>query len=93
MRTPEEAKGLLCPFARTFAETPAVAGCRGPVCLLWRWEQITTSHPLWRAAVRAKAAETGEKGACPEAAGWVAANLVQLGIVPTRGFCGAGGAP
>ncbi len=94
MRTPEEAKSLLCPFARTFAVTQAERGCRGPECALWRWEQITTAHPLWRDAVRKRAAETGEKTpALPQAAKWVAENLTDLGIVPTRGFCGAGGQP
>lgn len=54
MRTPEEAKDLLCPFARTFAQKEAVAGCRGPECALWRWEAIATTHPLWAPAVKAR---------------------------------------
>lgn len=94
MRTPEEAQGLLCPFARTFAQPQAVAGCRGPECALWRWEKITTTHPLWRPAVQKRAAEIGEKTpALPQASKWVAENLADIGMVPTRGFCGAGGQP
>lgn len=93
MKTPEEAKGLLCPFSRTFGLPKAEPGCRGPACMLWRWEQVTTKHPLWLGAVKTKAAELGEKGACPEAAAWVADNKEALGLVPTRGFCGAGGQP
>ncbi len=91
MRTPDEAKDLLCPLARTFAETPAVAGCRGPLCMLWRWETITTKHPLWLPAVQAKAKETGEKPPYAEASKWVAKNLADLGMTPKVGFCGAGG--
>jgi hypothetical protein len=93
MRTPEDAKGLLCPFSRTFGMKEAVAGCRGPNCMLWRYEAITTAHPLWRDAVRAKAEELGERQPFPKAAAWVAENKAALGMVPTRGFCGAGGAP
>lgn len=91
MRTPEEAKDLLCPFSRTFAQPIAVPGCRGPACALWRWEAITTSHPLWKPAVQKRAAETGEKVPYAQASKWVAENLVELGLVPTKGYCGAGG--
>lgn len=91
MRTPEEAAGLLCPFSRTFAAPQAQAGCRGPSCALWRWEQITTAHPLWKDAVRAKAEELGERQPFPKAAAWVAENKASLGMVPVKGFCGAGG--
>lgn len=93
MRTPEEAKSLLCPFARTFAQPQAVAGCRGPECALWRWEAITTKHPDYVALVRANAEANGEKPPYKDAARYVADNLVTLGLVPTRGFCGAGGQP
>ena len=95
MRTPTEAKSLLCPFARSFifagGTTLAHAGCHGPACALWRWETITISHPLWKEALKAKAAELGEKAPCPQAAQWVAENRDALGLVPTRGYCGAGG--
>ena len=92
MKTPEDAKGLLCPFARTFAASPAVAGCRGPECALWRWETVTTAHPLWAKAVRAKGDEFGEAAPYRKASAWVAENKAALGMVPTKGFCGAGGA-
>lgn len=91
MKTPEEAATLLCPYARTFADKVAVAGCRGPECALWRWEPITTTHPLWKDAVKTKAAELGEKVPFPQASRWVAENMEILGLVPTKGFCGAGG--
>lgn len=91
MLTPEEAEDKWCPFARTFARKEASAGCVGPTCMLWRWETVTTKHPLWLEAVRAKAAETGEKVPFPKASAWVAENKEALGMVPTRGFCGAGG--
>jgi hypothetical protein len=94
MKTPEEAKSLLCPFARTFALPQAERGCRGPECALWRYETITTKHPLWLPAVQKRAAETGETTPSrPQASKWVAENLAELGIVPTRGYCGAGGQP
>lgn len=84
---------ILCPFARTFAASPAIATCRGLDCALWRWEAITTKHPLWLPAVRARAAETGEKPPYRDASSWVAQNLASLGMVPQLGFCGAGGQP
>lgn len=93
MRTPEEASTLLCPFSRTFGLKEAVSGCRGPNCMLWRFETITTSHPLWKGAVQAKAAELGEKVPFPKASAWVAENKAELGMAPTRGFCGAVGQP
>lgn len=92
LRTPEEAAAMLCPLARTFAEPKANAGCRGPACMCWRWEQITTSHPLWAAAVRLEASARGEKAPFPKAAAFVAEHKEALGLVPTRGFCGIGGA-
>ena len=92
MKTPDEAKALLCPFARTFGMKEAVAGCRGPECALWRWETVTTAHPLWGKAVKAKAAELGERAPYPKAFAWVAENLADLGIVPVKGYCGGGGA-
>lgn len=93
MRTPEQAAGALCPFARTFAASPAVTWCRGEVCMLWRWEAVTTAHPLWRAAVLAEAEKTGEKSPYPKAARHVADNAETLGLVATRGYCGAGAKP
>ncbi len=91
MRTPEDASSLLCPFARTFAAPQAQSGCRCTSCALWRWETVTTAHPLWKDAVRAKAEELGERQPFPKAAAWVAENKEALGIVPTKGQCGAGG--
>jgi hypothetical protein len=92
LKTPDDAKSLLCPFSRTFAASPAVVGCRGPECALWRWEPITTAHPLWKDAVLKHGAELGEKALYPKASAFVAQNKEILGIVPTKGFCGAGGA-
>jgi len=91
MRTPEEAQEALCPFARTFAAPVAEPGCRGPSCALWRWEKITTQHPLWLPAVRAEAQRTGEPKPYPKAAKYVADNKAALGLLPTKGYCGAGG--
>jgi hypothetical protein len=91
MRTPEDAKSLLCPFARTFGVAKAEPGCRGPVCALWRFEKITTAHPLWKPAVLKRAEEIGDKPPYAKAAAWVSENKEVLGMVPTRGFCGAGG--
>jgi hypothetical protein len=93
MKTPTEARDLLCPFARTFGVAKAEPGCRGPECALLRWEQVTTKHPLWLPATQAKAKETGEKPPYAQASKWVADNKEALGMVPTRGFCGAGGQP
>jgi hypothetical protein len=83
----------LCPFSRTFADKTAVAHCRGDACALFRWETVTTAHPLWKDAMQARIAETGEKVPYPKAAKWVAENKVELGLVPTKGYCGAGGLP
>lgn len=97
MKTPADAKSLLCPFARTFImpgpTSLADAGCKGAACALWRWEAISTKHPLWAAAVKTKAEELGDRPPYREASRWVADNLAELGMVPTRGFCGAGGQP
>lgn len=94
MWTPEyAAKSILCPLARTFALKEASATCRGPDCALWRWEPITTKHPLWAAAVKKRGEETAEKPPYHKAAAWVAENKEALGMIPTRGYCGAGGQP
>jgi hypothetical protein len=92
MPTPHEAASLLCPFAQTFGVKEAFPGCRGPECALWRWEKVTTAHPDYVALVRANADANGEKPPYKNAARFVADNLVALGLTPTRGFCGAGGA-
>lgn len=93
-RTPSDAAlELRCPFARTFAASPAVPTCQGPSCALWRWEEVTTAHPAWRAAVLAQAEATGEKVPHSKASRYVADHLEELGIRPTRGYCGAGGKP
>jgi hypothetical protein len=95
MRTPTEAKDLLCPFARSFiiasGATLRDAGCRGPECALWRYETITTKHTLWLPTVKHKAEEIGDKPPYAKASAWVAENKEAIGMVPTRGFCGAGG--
>jgi len=93
MRTPEEAAEALCPFARAFGLPQAAKGCHGPSCALWRWEKVTTAHPLWAPAVKARATETGENVPYAKASKWVAQNAASLGMVPTRGYCGAGGEP
>lgn len=89
--TPEEARSLLCPLARTFATKDAVTGCRGPECAVWRWEKITTSHPAWMPAVRSVASEIGEKPPYPKASKIVADDLVKYGMTEDRGHCGLGG--
>lgn len=91
MNTPEEAAKLLCPFARTFATSPAVPGCRGPECAMWRWEKMTTESPRWRSAVWAEAEKIGERAPYPKASKAVALNPESFGLVVDRGFCGAGG--
>lgn len=97
MRTPAEAKSLLCPFARTFIQAGptslADAGCKGPACALWRWETITTKHPLWADAVKAEAEKIDEKAPFPKASKIVADNLEAYNLVPKTGHCGAGGQP
>jgi hypothetical protein len=91
MITPTEAATKLCPLARLFADSPtSTPGCKGPVCMAWVWETVTTAHPKWKDAVLAKAAETGEKVPHKDAAAWVAANKEALGMVPVLGRCGLG---
>lgn len=84
---------MLCPFARTFGVKEAQPYCRGQECALWRWQKVTTAHPMWLPAVRKRADETGEKAPFPKAVRWVTDNLAELGIKPTHGYCGAGGEP
>lgn len=91
--TPETADATICPFARTFAATPAQTGCRGPTCALWRWEKVTTAHPAYRDAVRAVAATVEDKPPFPKAARIVADDPEKYGLVPSKGYCGAGGQP
>jgi hypothetical protein len=89
----EAAQKWLCPLARTFSRSPAHTCCLGSACAFWRWEKITTAHPAWKEAVKAKAAELGEAAPYPKASKWVAENKADLGMVPTHGYCGAGGEP
>lgn len=93
MLTPDAASALLCPLARTFAETVAFRGCRGPECAVWRWESMTVSHPRWKDAVRVEASSTGERAPYPKAALKVASNPAAYGLIVERGYCGLGGAP
>lgn len=83
----------LCPFARTFSATPAFQYCRGTECAIWRWEKFTTAHPMWRDAVRAEAEKLGEKPPFAKAARIVADDPAAFGLVPNKGYCGAGGMP
>ncbi len=89
--TEDQAAGLLCPLARTFATPKAVPTCQGPHCALWRWVPVTTSSPDWKRAVQAETERTQEKVPYPKAARYVADNMQALGLVPTQGYCGAGG--
>lgn len=92
MRTPHDAtKEVLCPMARTFAASPAQETCRGDVCACWRWERITTTTPGYKEAVSKVAKDLNEKVPFPKAARYVADNLVEFGLVPTKGYCGLGG--
>lgn len=94
-RTPEQAQEWLCPLSRTFAATPAIKGCQGPSCAVWRWQQHTADAPEFKAAVSAKMKDIGKgPGGHKEAVAWVMENRETLGIPtqPTHGFCGMGGA-
>lgn len=93
MIDPAQIHLTLCPFSRTFGSGPTIPHCRGEACALWRFEKITTAHPLWRDAVRKRAEEVGDKPPFAKASAWVAENKEAIGIVPTKGFCGAGGEP
>ena len=93
MLTPEQAAETLCPLARTFAVAQAQKGCHGPACACWRWEKVSTSHPLWKDAVKTEAMRTGENIPYPKAARYVADHASELGMAPERGFCGLGGMP
>ena len=67
--------------------------CSAHQCMAWRWEQITTAHPLWADAVKAKAADLDEKPPYAKSARWVTDNKASLGMVPVLGYCGLAGAP
>lgn len=86
MKTKAEAETKWC-----LAETEGK--CISDRCMAWRWETITTAHPMWADAVRAKAAELDEKPPFAKAARWVSENKADLGMVPTRGYCGIAGEP
>jgi len=90
--TPHVAADMLFPLSRTFADKTPVAGCRGPACMAWRWQSVTTQHPLCAPAVKAEAARTGESVPYRKAAAYVAENQAALGMIPTHGHCGLGGA-
>jgi hypothetical protein len=93
LQTPEEEAAMLCPLARTFATPKAEAGCRGPACMCWRWEKVGVSNPLWLPAVRKVAEEIGDTTPNrAKAAKVVADDMEAYGLVPTKGFCGIGGA-
>jgi hypothetical protein len=84
-RTPEEAAGLLCPLARTFAAQTAEPGCKGPSCAVWRW----STSGRWAEAVLEVAREIGEGvGPKPKASRIVADDPGKFGC---SGFCGLGG--
>lgn len=91
------AEDTLCPFARCFINkgptTHADRFCKGCECALFRWEKITTTSPGYREAVQLKAKELDDKPPYPKAARYVADNLAEFGLVPKRGYCGAGGEP
>ena len=92
-RTPEQAKELLCPLARCFAGTvdsPAVKGCRGAECAVWRWTPLPAE--LLSPHIAARMTEQGNKDH-RSATAWVMKNRQELGIPlkPTHGFCGLGG--
>jgi hypothetical protein len=87
-----DASNLLCPLARTFGANNQT-GCRGADCAVWRWVPVTTAHPGWVKAVQAKAEELGEKAPFIRSSKWVAENKIELGLVPTHGYCGMGGQP
>ena len=86
MKTTAEAETKWCPNATKDK-------CLSDRCMAWRWETITTAHPMWADAVRAKAAELDEKPPFAKAARWVSENKADLGMVPTRGYCGMAGEP
>lgn len=94
-RTPEAAKELLCPFARTFAVQKAEPHCQGPSCALWRWAPLSASimTPAIQARALAVEAETGKKPAHKDVVAWVMDRREELGIPtePTHGFCGPRG--
>lgn len=87
------AGSMYCPFARTFAVKEAKEGCRGVACALWRFEKINAGHPLWKKAIAAEVAKTGEKAPYSKAARAIADDPEAHGLVSDRGYCGAGGAP
>lgn len=96
IHTPSDAATLLCPLARTFAASPAVKGCQGPSCALWRWAPLSSDllTPFVQARI-ANQKERGEPSGHKEAVAWVMENREALGIPtkPTHGFCGMGGQP
>lgn len=89
--TEETAHTRLCPLARTFGQAPSHSGCRGSDCAVWRWEKITTAHPLWSQAVRAEAEKIQDRPPFARAARIVADDPEAFGLVPKLGYCGLGG--
>jgi hypothetical protein len=90
-RTPQEAAEWLCPHARTFAAPKAEPHCQGPLCALWRWQEL--SADILTPHVKARRADAGDD--LKSATAWVMENREALGIPtkPTHGYCGGGGQP
>jgi hypothetical protein len=91
--TPDEATAnWYCPLARTFALKDAITGCRGDLCAVWRWQEISADHPAFLKAIKAELA-TGitHKAAVAK----IMADRAAYGVPakPERGFCGLGGRP
>jgi len=84
--TEEVASSKGCPVLRT--------GCQGSVCMMWRWEQLMTSHPKWKEAMVKAAIETGEKNPpFAKAAKLVNENRERFNLVSDKGYCSIGAIP
>ena len=93
--TPDAARETWpCPLALTFAAR-STPNCRGETCPVWRWVPLSSEHPAFVSAVKARQKEIGGNAlaAHKAAVAWVMDRREELGIPtrPTHGFCGLGG--
>lgn len=66
--------------------------CRGPACILWRWEPLSAEDPRFKKAI-SEAIKSGNPHR--NAVAYVMARREELGLPtkPERGFCGLAGRP
>lgn len=89
----EDAKAMICPIARVSGLPKIPSKCRGSACMLWRWQELMTSSPGYKEALKKLGEENGEKPPYAKAARMIADHPEHYGQTVERGWCGLGGTP